>query len=269
MKRPTAIDVEGEGPAVVLVHGLGLNRDMWQWQLPALVQSYRVIRYDLIGHGDSRMPDGACSMDDVVAQLDEVLAETETERAAIVGFSLGGLIARAFALAHPRKTAALVIMNSAHARTREQREAIQARVDQARDAGPSATIEDALQRWFSDEFATANPGVLDQVRGWVVANDPVAYPAMYSLLAEGDRGLETEIAAIDCPTLVMTGEDDHGNSPAMASQVASLIDGAEAAVLPGLRHMALAEDPGVVNDLLLSFLQRNLTAQEQQQSGVY
>ena len=255
----TAYDIYGEGATVILIHGLGLNRAMWQWQLPALESEFQVVCYDLLGHGESPKPAGPYTMQQMVAQLDGLMIDLNISRAAMVGFSLGGLINRAFALAHPDKVAALVILNSAHGRTAAQRDSIYLRVQQAEESGPAATIDAALERWFSEEFARREPQVLEQVRQWVIANDANVYSDLYRLLAEGDKGLETEISAIDCPTLIVTGEEDHGNSPEMTRQMASLMPDARAEVLVGLRHMALAEDPSTVNELLIEFLQRKLS----------
>ena len=257
----TAYDVYGDGAPVILIHGLGLNRAMWKWQLPALSPKFQVVCYDLLGHGENPKPAGPYTMEQMVGQLDDLMIDLNISCAALIGFSLGGLINRAFALAHPDKTAALVILNSAHARTDAQRDSIDLRVQQARESGPSATIDAALERWFSEDFARREPRVLEQVRQWVVANDASVYPDLYRLLAEGDKGLETEISAITCPTLIVTGAEDYGNSPEMTRQMAALMPNAHAEILPGLRHMALAEDPATVNGLLVEFLQRKLSSQ--------
>lgn len=259
MAGPTAYDVSGTGPPLVLIHGLGLNRQLWRWQLDELMPHFSVLRYDLLGHGESAHPPGPYHMSQMVAQLDGLLAHSRVQGAAIVGFSLGGLIAQAFTLAHPGKVSALAILNSAHARTDEQRNSIMLRVRQAEESGPAATVDAALERWFTPGFAERKPDVLEQVRAWVVANDPEVYPAVYRLLANADTGLATSIAAIACPALVMTGEDDSGNSPQMAQQMAAIMPHARLEILPGLRHMALVESPAVVNALLLSFLQEALT----------
>ncbi len=258
MAEATAFDVLGDGPPVMLVHGLGLNRHMWQWQVDALTPHFRVVRYDLLGHGDSAKPPGPYLMTQMVQQLDDLMAAAGIERAALVGFSLGGLIVQAYTLAHPEKVAALAILNSAHARTNEQRASIMQRVRQAENAGPAATIDDALRRWFTEGFAKRRPEVLDQVRAWVAGNDASVYPALYLLLAEADIGLETSIAGIQCPVLVMTGGDDAGNSPQMAQQMAAIMPNARLEILPGLRHLALAENPAAVNDLLVPFLRDSL-----------
>lgn len=260
MANHTAYDSFGDGQPVILIHGLGLNRHMWQWQVPDLSSRFRVITYDLLGHGDSDKPTGHYEMSQMVEQIEALMKTLNLDDAAFVGFSLGGLIARAFVLAHPEKVKAMVILNSAHARTVAQRESIMQRVSQVASGGPEATVDEALHRWFTEEFAKRCPEVLEKVRNWVLANDRAVYPEVYRLLAQADIGLELNIQDIHCPVLIATGEEDHGNSVAMAEDMAELIPNAEVATLPGLRHMALAEDPKAVNSLLSAFLVQALGA---------
>jgi pimeloyl-ACP methyl ester carboxylesterase len=254
MMGETAFADEGEGSVVVLVHGLGLNQAMWQWQLPALKKGYRVITYDLLGHGNSAKPSGSYHMAQMVDQLCQLIDDIGINRCVLIGFSLGGLIVQSFTLAHPDRVSALVILHAAHGRTPDQRASIMERVAQCRVQGPGATISDALSRWFSTEFAKKNITVLEKIRLWVLANDPMIYPELYQLLAEADIGLEDSVASIKCPTLVMTGDEDYGNSAEMAQRIASTIPNAQLEILKGLRHMALAEDPEQVNRLLKHFL---------------
>lgn len=252
----TAYTVDGDGPPVVLIHGMGLTRDMWDWQLPPLLERFTVIRYDLLGHGESVARSGRYDMADFVDQLRELLDHLAVNRAAIAGFSLGGLIVRAFALAHPDRTSAIAILNSAHDRTDEERAAMRKRLAIAYEQGPAPTIDVALERWFTEDFATANPDVLDRVRHWMEANDPKVYPEIYRVLAESDADLATSIAEIHCPTLVLACEEDHGNSPDMARRMAALIPNAEVVIVPKLKHMALAEDPAAVSGPLVTFLEK-------------
>jgi pimeloyl-ACP methyl ester carboxylesterase len=148
-----------------------------------------------------------------------------------------------------------VILNTAHGRTKTERKAVLDRVQQAKIHGPVSTVAAALQRWFSADFASQNPEILETIKGWILANDKVIYPEIYRVLAECDEQLKDAIKNIGCPTLVMTGEDDHGNSPEMTKRMAKLIPAARAVILPGLRHMGLAENPQAVNSVLVSFLQ--------------
>jgi 3-oxoadipate enol-lactonase len=250
----TAFEQIGEGSTLVLIHGLGMNRQMWQWLAPTLAEHFRVVSYDLIGHGESDKPAGPYAMPDFVDQIRDLADELEIDDFALVGFSLGGLIARAYALAYPEQVNALAILHSAHARSPDERATIRARVRLAKEHGPKATIQAALERWFTPEFSTRRPDVLQQIRDWLEANDPDAYAAAYDVLAESDADLVDAIRDIHCPTLVMTGAKDHGNSPQMAARMAARIPNAECRILPELRHMALAEDPESTLSQLLPFL---------------
>ncbi len=254
----SAIEISGHGRPVVLVHGLGLNRHMWRWQVPALEQQFTTIRYDLLGHGESDAPPIPCGLGDFSDQLLEVIDELEYEACALVGFSLGGMIVRALAMGHPERVSALAILNSAHDRTEDQRAAILKRVELVAENGPAATVEGALERWFTPAFAKENPSVIGQVRRWTMANEAKTYAAIYRVLAEGDRDIAQGLEAIRCPTLVLTADQDYGNSADMAKRMAALIPQSSLSILPGLRHMALAEDPQTVNRVLIPFLEETL-----------
>jgi pimeloyl-ACP methyl ester carboxylesterase len=245
-----------DAPLVVLIHGLGLNRACWQWMIPALSDRYRVLSYDLYGHGDSPAPPEATSLSLFSNQLAHLLDHCGAPRAVVIGFSLGGMIARRFAQDNPERTSALVILHSPHTRSDAAQAAIQARVEQARLEGPNATVEAALDRWFTAPFRHTNPDIMATVRSWVMANDIAIYHTIYSVLADGVAEITAPTPAINCPALVITGDEDFGNSPAMARAIASEIAGSDALILPGLRHMALAEDPPAVNAPILAFLDR-------------
>ena len=101
-----------------------------------------------------------------------------------------------------------------------------------RSRAPSANVEPALERWFSPAFRAEAPETVALVRSWIAGNDPSLYPRIYRVLAEGDAELADGLERIACPTLVMTGEDDPGNTPAMARAMAGLIPSARLVILP-------------------------------------
>ena len=255
--------VERHGPAdaaaLFLIHGLGLNRECWQWTLPALQDAgFQVISYDLYGHGQSDAPPATPSLSLFSQQLLGLLDRLDIPRAAIIGFSLGGMIARRFAQDHPERTAALAILHSPHQRTPEAQQKILERVVQARSEGPAATVEAALERWFTASYRAANPHVMALVRNWVLANDKSIYHRIYQVLADGTDEITAPTPPISCPALVLTGDEDFGNGPYMSAAIAAEIAGARLHILKGLRHMALAEDPEAVNEPLVSFLREAL-----------
>jgi len=259
--RGTAYDLTGPmgAPVVVLVHGLGLNRAVWQWMQPVLATRFRVVAYDFLGHGESPDPKGQPTLRDLSEQLCALLDHLGIPKAAIVGFSLGGMVARRLAQDHPDRVTALVLLHSAHRRTPKAQAAILFRVAQAEDHGPAATVELALERWYTEACRTARPDLMDLTRKWVLANDPKVYPKLYRILADGVDEIIAPVPPITCPTLVITGDEDHGNGPEMSAAIAAEIPGAHLLILRGLRHMALAEAPEAVNGPVMDFLTEVLT----------
>lgn len=246
-----------EGPPIVLIHGLGLNRECWDWTTPALSDRYRVITYDLYGHGESPVPPSKPTLSLFSEQLARLLDHLGIDGASVAGFSLGGMIARRFAQDHPRSADSLAILHSPHRRSADAQAAILKRVEQAKTEGPAATVEAALERWFTESYRIANPAMMDRVRGWVMANDKAIYHTIYRVLAEGIEEIVAPVPPITCPALVVTGDEDFGNGPEMTQAIAGEIDGAETLILKGLRHMALAEQPAAMNEPLRSFFDRH------------
>jgi pimeloyl-ACP methyl ester carboxylesterase len=242
-----------DAPLVVLIHGLGLTHEVWDQMVPALAPQFCVLTYDMLGHGQTPSrpnPDLAA----LAAQLAALLDHLGRDKAALVGFSLGGMIARRFAQDYPARTQALAILHSPHRRSDAAQAAIVARVMQADSQGPSATVEAALQRWFTDDFRAQNPAMMNKVRGWVLGNNPATYPDYYRILATGIGEIVAPNPPIACPTLVVTGDEDYGNGPEMTFAIAAEIVGAQTLILRGLRHMALMQAPDLTNAPLLAFL---------------
>ncbi|MGI9449186.1 MAG: alpha/beta fold hydrolase, partial [Geminicoccaceae bacterium] len=169
--------------AVILIHGVGLNRHMWQGQTEVLAAHHQVVTYDLFGHGESPPPPSRPSLTLLSNQLRGLMNHFGFQQAAIAGFSLGGMIARRFAMDHRERLSALAILASAHRRDPAAQEAIEKRIEETTRHGPAFTVDAAIERWFTEAFRTARPDVTERVRQWVLANDPAIYPSLYRLLA--------------------------------------------------------------------------------------
>ncbi|MEX5549479.1 alpha/beta fold hydrolase [Pseudomonas pergaminensis] len=253
----------GQGQPVVLIHGVGLNKEMWGGQVVGLAPHYRVITYDMLGHGASPRPENGTPLLGYADQLLELLDHLQLLQATVIGFSMGGLVARAFALHYPERLKSLVVLNSVFNRSPEQRAGVIARTAQAAEHGPDANAEAALSRWFSREYQAANPAQIAALRQTLAGNDPQGYLTTYELFATQDMYRADELGNIKSPTLVATGELDPGSTPQMARQLADQIPGATVAILAEQRHMMPVESPRLVNQLLLDFLE---TAHAQQQT---
>ena len=241
-------------PVVVCIHGLGLNMEMWQWLLPALKRHNRVIVYDLWGHGKSDDLPSEPSLSLFREQFKFLVEHIAIQKITLIGFSLGGMIARRIAQDMPELIHRLVVLSSAHKRTPEAQSAILSRVEQAREEGASATVEAALKRWFTDDFRSKSPATIDLVRSWILANKKSEYYRVYRVLAEANLEIIEQDKPISCPTLVITGDEDFGNGPEMAKKIAAEIKQSEVIILKGLRHMALVENPQAVIMPIIKFL---------------
>lgn len=256
----TAYEFNGpEGaPLVVLIHGLGLNRHLWESHEAALSPSYRVLRYDLLGHSEGAPLPETLSLSAFSDQLRGLLDHLGETNAALVGFSLGGMINRRFAIDHPDRVEALAILHSPHEREPQAQQIVEEQARRALEDGPGATIDEALARWFTSDFRTTYPDVVEKVRSWVLANDRKSYGRCREILATGVKELIRPEPPISKPTLVMTGENDSGSTPDMSHAIAAEIPGAETIIVPELKHMGLLEQPSRFTEPLQGFLDRTL-----------
>jgi len=256
----TACDWRGpaDAPVVALIHGLGLARGMWRAFAGDLQVDYRVLAYDLFGHGGSAPPPAAPSLALFSAQLRGLLDAAGVESCAVVGFSLGGMICRRFAMDHPARAAALGVFNSPHERSPAAQREAESRADATAGAKSAveATVEAALERWFTPEFRAARPRYIAETRAQLLANDPAVYAACRRVLADGVAELIRPAPPIRCPALVMTCADDRGSTPAMARAIAAELPAAQLRIVPG-RHMGLVESPHRFIKPLRRFLAQN------------
>ena len=243
-------------PVVVLIHGLGVPRPTWEPFVAALDSGYRVLTYHLYGHGESGAPPRLPSLSLFSDQLAGLMDHLGVARAALVGFSLGGMINRRFAMDHPGRVTALAILNSPHERGESAQTAVELLARDSRASGPGANLSAAIERWFTPEFISSRPDVIEAVRAAVLANDPESYADCRWVLAHGVRELIRPDPPIAHPTLVITCERDSGSTPAMSEAIAAEISGAELVILSTLRHMGLIERPDLFLTPLRPFLNR-------------
>lgn len=245
---------EGAGDSVVLLHGVGADLEAWDGVVSTLGPGFDCLRYDLRGHGQSSKPPGPYSLDDFTDDLRGIMRESGLAKAHIVGFSLGGLIAQAFALKHPDCVDRLVLISTVAGRTAEERKRVEDRAKTLLRDGADAHLSEAVTRWFTDDFIAARPDVLEWRRQKSLQNDPAGYAAAYQVLARSD--LAEQVHRIAAPTLVMTGEFDSGSTPRMARLLADRIPVSGCVIFPKLKHSVLLEAP----DRIAAELRRFLTA---------
>lgn len=255
----TVYDLLGprDGPAIVLIHGLGLSRQLWTPHLDAFTDRFCVVNYDLYGHGDSAPLTGDASLRLYGDQIASLMDHVDIDRAAIVGFSIGGMINRRFVLDHGARASSLAILNSPHNRGEQAQEQVEARALTVRDQGAMATMDAALVRWFTPGHLDHHPEHEAAVRMWRNQVHPESYAQAAWVLANGVRELIAPTPPVAIPTLVMTGENDSGSTPAMAHAIAAEIDGAETIIVDTLKHLGLMEQPATFTAPIRDFIESN------------
>lgn len=249
----TSGTITGEGDPLILIHGVGLARGIWAPQVRHLSPHFRTVTYDLLGHGESPPAGTEATLQDFAGQLHEVLGQVGGP-ASVVGFSFGGLIAQAFALHHPASLRKLVLLSTVHDRSPSERAAVLARWEATRAGGMMVAVQPALERWFSRTYLEAHPEIAEAFRQMLLENRLASFLQAYRVFATADQNLAGRVSGIACPTLVMTGEEDVGSTPQMATRLASSIPNAKLSILPGARHMMSLEHAEEVNRQLASFL---------------
>lgn len=246
--------IEGKGPCVVLIHGVGLDHEMWSAQAKALSRDFTILRYDLIGHGGTPPWSEGLLLDDFVAQLAALLDGEGIRRAHVAGFSLGALIARGFALAYPDRLNRLVLVSGVYGRDAGARQAVLTRLAQAEHDGPASIADAALNRWFTYAYRNSHREAVEEIHRRLRANTPDGFLPAYRLFARADERLAGQLNGIGVPALVVTGSDDAGSTPAMARRMSEALQNAECRIVPGVRHMLPLEAADELGAMLKAFL---------------
>ncbi|MGZ5095581.1 MAG: alpha/beta fold hydrolase [Burkholderiales bacterium] len=246
--------VEGSGPRVALVHGVGGVMQNWDGVVERLRDRFELLRYDLRGHGESEKCKGAYTLSDFVDDHVALLDQLGWQSAHVVGFSLGGIIAQSIAIEHAARVHKLVLVSAIAGRSEEERRKAKERAGALAQGGATTHLDWAVDRWFTREFQLAHPEIVEERKRQARTQDPACYAAAFHVLANYD--LADELHRIRRETLVMTGELDSGSTPRMARLMAERITGAELGLLPNLKHSVLLEAPELVASNIAAFLSK-------------
>ncbi|MFD2757442.1 alpha/beta fold hydrolase [Gulosibacter faecalis] len=219
---------------VVLLHGVGLNRSMWDSVRVRLAADgiEPAIALDLPGHGAEPPLVGPATLAELA---DDVRRRLPDGPVHLVGFSLGALIAQQLAATVPDRVRTLTCVNAVCDRSEAEADAVLGRLETARHDF-AAAAERAIDRWYPDDSGVTDEE-RERTRAMLLANDLGSYLVAYEVFATGDRQVAPLLPDIAAPTLAITGELDPGSTPAMTRRLAERIHDARAEIVPGARHM--------------------------------
>jgi pimeloyl-ACP methyl ester carboxylesterase len=251
-------DHVGHGPDLVLLHSVGLStRDGWRNQVEALAQRFRVLAFDFRGLGQSERGTEPLGVATFAADLEALLQSLKITRAALMGVSLGGFVAQAFALRRPEMVSALVLVSTTcrifagnAARRTERNQHIRA-------SGMASAADHQIDSHFPPAFTAAHPDLMAWYKKHYLANDPVSYIAIMDDLGRFDT--RDRLKDIRCPTLIIAGDQDAtsvaGRQPLdSATTLHTGISGSELFVIEGANHYPQIDHAKVFNAKVIDFL---------------
>ena len=246
--------ISGEGPALVLTHGLGGSLEAWQPLAKALGDRYRVLSWDVRGFGQSDRS-GPLSPEIWARDLDGLLDALTIDEAVVAGISMGGVIAQRFALDFLERTRGLVLMSTSSEVGEAGRRGWERRAALVEREGMRALMEvsGGPSISYSKSYAESHVAEIQQAAEATAArNDPACYAA--ACRAVSDYSYTEELARITCPTLILQGLEDGLTPPGGSVIMSRRISGSRLEMIEGCGHRIPAEQPDVLVELLSDFL---------------
>lgn len=239
-------------PTVCLSHSLACSGVMWDPQMPALHEGFRVLRYDVRGHGGSEATPPPYTLDqladDVVAMLDRL----DIERVHWVGLSMGGMIGQNLALRHPGRLLSLVLCDTLCVIPDDAQPIWADRIETAEREGMAPLCEATLARWFTPAFLERNPPSLESVRAQILKTPVTGYVGCCEAIRRIDY--IDRLSGVRMPTRVIVGADDPATTPAHAQAIHARIRGSSLVVIDDAAHLSNVEQPEAFNRAMIEFL---------------
>jgi 3-oxoadipate enol-lactonase len=240
---------------VLLLHGLGGDHTVWDYQLPALAKSYRVLAPDLRGHGRSPLPDGArYTFGEFEGDLRRLLDEQEAGPVHLVGLSGGGLLALRLALDHPARVRSLAVFGAMGHMDNHTRAVGQNWADILRDEGPAAYSRRLAMDLFAPDWLEAHMDLAERIAK--SQEERNLRGVVQWALAMKDYDLRSRLGKIRTPTLILHGLDDNVVDPSHARLLRQAIPGAELRLFPNTGHLIPIERPEETTTILLDWFGR-------------
>jgi 3-oxoadipate enol-lactonase len=241
---------------IVLIHGFPFNHEMWDPQIETLQKQFRVIAYDLRGHGKSGVGDGQYTLEFFVDDLLGLLDHLGIERAVLCGLSMGGYIALRAVERNPERVRGLILADTqAKADSNEAKLRRAAAIKSVKANGVNVYAEGFVKSVFAPQTLTNNKAAVEKIRRIIQSNSSLGICG--ALLALASRTDTTEaLSDIKVPTLILVGEHDLSTPPSASKEMHNTIPNSEIHVIPNAAHLSNLENSEGFNKHLLDFLER-------------
>jgi len=244
--------IEGQGPALYLVHGIGARKTTWDELIADLKQDFTCVSYDLRGHGDSPIPPTPYSLEDLVDDLEALRRKLGHQKIHLAGHSLGGMIGPAYAYAYPQHTLSVGLLSTAAGRSEDDRAKLQAVGDAMERNGVVETLGTFVERWFTDAFIETHPDLIEARLQQVKETPTDVFLSVFWIYATTE--MAPWLHEVSCPCLVLTGELDGGCNPRLNKFIDGELPDSSLVILEGLKHSLMIEASQRVLPHLREFL---------------
>jgi len=239
-----------DGHVILMANSLMSNYSMWDWNVPALVDRYRVLRYDKRGHGGSQTTPGPYSIpqlaDDAIALLDAL----KVDKVHFIGLSMGGMIGQQLGARYPERVYSLSLCDTAS--EMPPRSLWEDRFEIARQKGIAGLVDGTIGRWFTAPFIERAPQDIEKVREMILGTGVEGYLGCAS--AVRDMAQTTMLLKIKAPTLVLTGRQDPACTVEQSIVLNRMIDGSKMVILEDAAHLSNIEQAQVFNQTIRRFI---------------
>jgi 3-oxoadipate enol-lactonase len=239
-------------PWLVLSHSLACSVHMWDPQIAALKERYRILAYDTRGHGGTEAPKGEYSLEMLADDLNALMKTLGVTNPHYCGLSMGGMIGQTFALKHPGVLRSLTLADTTSRYPAEAWPQWQERIRTAQAQGMAPLAQPTLERWFTEPFRKSNAAAVEAIRKLILATPVAGYVGCCYAIPK--INLTARLKEIRCPLLVIVGEQDPGTPPAMAREIHDNAPGSKLALLPQAAHLSNLEQPERFTRALADFL---------------
>lgn len=239
-------------PVIVCSHCLAGSMGIWDPQMADLENKYRVLCYDVRGHGGSSAPDEAYTMEMLASDIFGLMDVLSIDRVHFMGISMGGMIGQTLALMHPERVSSLILCDTTCMVPEAMQPVWEERIRTAREKGMSAIVDETLERWFSPGFREKNPEIALKIRDIILKTPVSGFTGCCRAISRFD--VHGALSEISVPALVMVGENDPGTPVDAARQIYEGIDGAVMVELPRAFHLSNIEAAREFNENLLAFM---------------
>ncbi|HEX5478002.1 MAG TPA: 3-oxoadipate enol-lactonase [Burkholderiales bacterium] len=250
----TNYEIHGKegAPWLAFSHSLACDLRMWDGQVEAFKDRFRILTYDTRGHGASAAPKGAYTLEQMADDLHGLLAHLKIDKLHFCGLSMGGMIGQTFALKYPGKFASLTLADTSSGYPAGTVAIWEERIRTVEAKGMGALVQSTVERWFTPPFREKAKDKVAKIAAQIERTPPAGYIGCCHAIPR--LNLTARLKEIQCPTLVICGEDDAGTPPAMARTIHENLAGSKLVLIPQAAHLSNLEQPEAFNRALREFL---------------